>query len=145
MLTASNPPKECPAQTKGLSVRRSPDGEEQTKIVFSPLQNELSIDFASASLDNQIRYRKWVISPPHDPLEKEATVTTQSAPLALSVGEPLHLRVFLDHSILEVFANGKQCITQRIFPTRDDSLGVSLHTSDGEAYLLSLDAWEIAN
>ena len=47
----------------------------------------------------------------------------QAAPLELRSGERLKLRVFLDRTMLEVFANGRQCLTQRIYPTRGDSLG----------------------
>ena len=38
--------------------------------------------------------------------------------------EPLKLRIFIDRSVVEVFANGRQCMTQRIYPARRDSLGV---------------------
>ena len=53
-------------------------------------------------------------------------VDAQEAPFELAAGEGLELRIFLDRSVLEVFANGRQCITQRIYSTRADSLGVRL-------------------
>jgi beta-fructofuranosidase len=46
--------------------------------------------------------------------------------------------------MLEVFANGRQCVTQRIYPTREDSLGVSLFARGGSALVRSLDAWDMA-
>ncbi|MCY2932507.1 MAG: glycoside hydrolase family 32 protein, partial [Planctomycetota bacterium] len=37
-------------------------------------------------------------------------------PLELSPGEPLTLRVFLDRSVVEVFANRRVCLTERLYP-----------------------------
>jgi len=53
-------------------------------------------------------------------------------------------RVFLDHSVLEVFANGRQCVTQRIYPTGEESLGIALRAEGGEATVTTLDAWEMS-
>ena len=55
----------------------------------------------------------------------------------------MDLRIFLDHSVLEVYANGRQCITQRIYPTRADSLGVTLVSRGGSIKVRSLDAWDM--
>ncbi len=56
-------------------------------------------------------------------------------------GESLKLHIFLDRSVMEVFANSRLCLTQRIYPTRGDSLGVSIFARGGEAFLDRLDAW----
>ena len=71
-------------------------------------------------------------------------VKEQAAPFELLPGEPLRLRVFLDRSVLEVYANGRQCITQRIYPSRADSLGVALLSRGGSVKVKSLDAWDIS-
>ena len=65
-------------------------------------------------------------------------------PLELTVGEPLKLRIFVDRSVVEVFANGRQCVTKRIYPSRPDSLGVGLFTKDGRATLRSMNVWQMA-
>ena len=52
----------------------------------------------------------------------------ESAPLELKAGEPLRLRVFVDRSIVEVFANGRQAIARRIYPS-SGSCGVSVFSS----------------
>ena len=67
----------------------------------------------------------------------------QVAPFELRSGERLRLRVFLDRSILEVFANGRQCLTQRIYPTRSDSLGVALFASRGAWMVHAFTAWDM--
>ena len=58
-------------------------------------------------------------------------------------GEPLKLRVFIDRSVVEVFANGKQYLAMRVYPGRQDSMGVSLRAQGQDAVLNSLDAWKI--
>ena len=45
--------------------------------------------------------------------------------------------------MVEVFANGRQCLTQRIYPTRPDSVGVSLAARGGGVAVRRLDAWKM--
>ena len=59
--------------------------------------------------------------------------------------EPLCLRVFVDRSVIEVFVNGKQCVALRVYPSRDDSAGVSLLAQGQDMMLKSLDAWQMKN
>jgi beta-fructofuranosidase len=49
----------------------------------------------------------------------------------------------VDHSIVEVFANGRQCLTLRAYPEREDSSGISLFARGGAAKLVSLDLWQM--
>jgi beta-fructofuranosidase len=51
--------------------------------------------------------------------------------------------VFVDRSIVEVFANGRQCLTVRAYPEREDSRGVSAFARGGQAQLVSLRAWQM--
>lgn len=68
--------------------------------------------------------------------------SSEVGPLKLSEGEPLELRVFIDRSIIEVFANDRQCLTVRVYP-HQLSRGVSLFARGGGARLLSLDCWQM--
>jgi beta-fructofuranosidase len=61
----------------------------------------------------------------------------------MAPNEPLKLRVFVDRSIVEVFVNGRQCVTARVYPERRDSTGVSLRAAGRDAKLKSLDAWQM--
>jgi sucrose-6-phosphate hydrolase SacC (GH32 family) len=120
----------------GLKVRCSPDGAEQTVIGFCPGERSLKVDVRRASLD-----------PDAVPLAFPAadkSVRVQSAPLELAPGEPLRLRVFLDRSILEVYANGRQCVTQRIYPSRADSLQVRLFSRGGPSRARRIEASPMA-
>ena len=63
-----------------------------------------------------------------------------------SIGdEPLRLRVFVDKSVVEVFVNGKQCVATRVYPEREDSVGVSLRSQGQDARVVSLEAWQMEN
>jgi beta-fructofuranosidase len=118
-----------------LRVLRSPNGEEQTTISLSmhawawPWKSdkrELMLDVSQSSLSPEIASR-----------------TPEIGPLYLKEGEPLRLRVFVDRSIVEVFANGRQCLTLRAYPTRQDSTGVSVFARGSEASLVSLTAYQM--
>ncbi|HOX39877.1 MAG TPA: GH32 C-terminal domain-containing protein [Candidatus Brocadiia bacterium] len=128
------------AKQVGLSVRRSPGGEEETVIAYDPAEQALILDVTKSSLSPDVRYG-W--PDPHSTAGKE-DIRAQKAPLSLKAGEPLRLRVFVDCSIVEVFANGRQCVTQRIYPTRPDAVGVSLFAKGGAAKIVSADAWDMA-
>ncbi|MCE2449957.1 MAG: GH32 C-terminal domain-containing protein [Candidatus Latescibacteria bacterium] len=105
------------AREVGLKVRRSPGGEEETAVSYDAAAAVLRVDVSRSSLDREIRYTRYRSLQPHLP-ESEQYVTAQEGPFELAPGELLTLRIFLDRSILEVFANRRQCVTQRIQPRR---------------------------
>ncbi len=124
-----------------LNVLRSPNAEEVTRIVFlpergyrdradrtRPAADVISIDNTRSSILPDVRSR-----PP------------ESAQFRPAKGDPLRLRVFIDRSVVEVFANGRQCVALRVYPGREDSTGVSLRAQGKGAHLLSLDAWQMKN
>ena len=123
----------------GVKVRCSPGGEEQTIVSLRPSARCLRIDVADSSLDAGIKHHAFCMK------AQNPTVTAQEAPFELAPGESLRLRLFLDRSILEVFANERQCVTQRIYPTRPDSVGVSLFSRGGSTTVRSVDAWDMAS
>ena len=70
--------------------------------------------------------------------------SVESAPLKLADGEGLKLRVFVDKSIVEVFANdGRLVLSRRVLPERDDSTGISLYAKGAAAKATSVDVWDI--
>jgi beta-fructofuranosidase len=76
-------------------------------------------------------------------LSPDAQRDVQGGQFELKAGEPLRLQVFLDGSVIEVFTGGRACLTERIYPTRSDSLGVGMLARGGTARLLTLDVWEM--
>lgn len=111
----------------GLVLRRSPDGAEQTVLRYDTSEQILVLDRSRSSLDETV------------------ASTAHTAPLALSPGEPLRLRVFLDRSVIEVFANDQVSLTSRIYPTRPDSTGIALWAEGGDVQLVRLDSWQIGS
>lgn len=122
-----------------LNLLRSAQAEEVTRIAlfknrnvtsrFLPPQEKLSV----VTLDNShSSLLAGVLSRP-----------PETAPVLLPPDEPFKLRVFLDRSIVEVFVNGRQCLALRVYPSRVDSLGVSLRAQGQPAELRSLDAWKM--
>jgi beta-fructofuranosidase len=57
--------------------------------------------------------------------------------------EPLDLRVFVDGSVIEVFANERHCLTSRVYPTDEDATGITLGAVGGRVEIPTLDAWEL--
>ncbi len=72
-----------------------------------------------------------------------ATRAAETAPVYIGLNEPLKLRVFIDKSVVEVFVNGKQYVAVRVYPTRADSLGVSIVARGQNAGLNKLTAWQM--
>jgi beta-fructofuranosidase len=68
---------------------------------------------------------------------------SQGGPFALAADETLKLHVFLDASVIEIFANDRACLTSRIYPSRADSLGLGAIVRSGKARLKALDVWEM--
>lgn len=86
----------------------------------------ISIESSSASLHPDVRPR-----------------APETAPVFIDNKETLKLRVFIDKSVVEVFVNGKQALAVRVYPSRDDSIGVSLRSQGQESELKSLQAWQM--
>jgi beta-fructofuranosidase len=109
----------------GIGVRCAPDGTEQTLIRYDRLQGALLIDRLRSSLNEDVeRY-------------------IRTGPLALASDESLFLHIFLDRSVIEVFANYRLCMSSRIYPSRTDSLGVGFFERGGSARIKVLDVWEM--
>ena len=112
------------ATTYGLMVCVSPDDEEKTLISYDSNTQQLSLNTTSSG-------------PEGSPKEIE------SGPLQLGENEHLKLRVFVDKSVVEVFANRRQAVMRRIYPARADSVGVKVFAARGMARVTSLESWHI--
>jgi len=111
------------ARQCGVKVRASAGGEEETLLYYDAAAKKLVFDATRSGVDG----RRAV----------------EQAPLELKDGEPLELRVFVDKSVVEIYANDRQAICRRVYPGRDDSLGVVLFANGGEAKFSRVKAWEM--
>jgi len=123
----------------GVKVRMTPNGEEATSILIDTAKHTLSIDTTQSSLSSDVFQRYPIAIGGVEQLD----IRVQTAPFELKQNEPLKLRIFIDKSILEVYANRRQCVTQRIYPTRPDSLNIAIFTRRGTVKVKGVDAWDI--
>ncbi|MGB2823992.1 MAG: GH32 C-terminal domain-containing protein, partial [Phycisphaerae bacterium] len=63
--------------------------------------------------------------------------------LKLARGEALRLRIFIDASVVEVFANGRACMTSRVYPMGRGSVHAALFAEGGGARAGALEAWDL--
>lgn len=112
----------------GISVCSSPNGEETTYIFYDARRKQLGIDRRRSTLDS------------------DAGIATniQQGEFALAAGETLRLKVYVDGSLIEVYANDRACVTSRIYPSRSDSTGIGV-SARGEALIKSIDIWKLSS
>ena len=111
------------AKRCGLKVRASAGGEEETLLYYDTDKEELVFDSTRSG--------------------GEGRKVVERAPFALKHGESLKLRVFVDKSVVEIYANDRQAIGRRVYPTRADSLGVVLFATGGSAHFKTVKTWEM--
>jgi beta-fructofuranosidase len=108
----------------GVKVCVSPDGEEATSIFYDANEGKLKVDTRNSG-------------------PEDTPKTVEAAPFELKDGERLKLRIFVDKSVVEVFANGRQAVMRRIYPSRADSVGVRLFSTGGDTDVHTLEAYNI--
>ena len=125
------------AKRFGIKVFCSADGREQTPVIIDTKKKTLSIDMRNSGL-TKTEYKEFTMI-----RNPESNVDIQESPFELKTGEKLSLRVFLDKSTLEVFANGRQCITQLIYPSLKDAVYVQVFTEDAPIKAEVLKSWKL--
>lgn len=127
----------------GVKVFCSPDGKEETVIRYEPGKKELVIDFIRSSVNGPVKMASHALLEPTIegfPL----TVSEQRVPFELKAGESLQLDIFIDRSIIEVFANGRQCITQVVYPELENSKSVKIFSGGEAMQVKKVQAWKMA-
>jgi beta-fructofuranosidase len=109
----------------GLTVRSSPRGEEHTSITYHRTSAQLLVERE------------------HSSLSPDVDRGPQGGSFTLAENETLKLRIFLDASVIEIFANDRACLTSRVYPSRPDSLDIGRLAKGGSARLKALDVWEM--
>ncbi len=109
----------------GAKVGVSEDGREETIIYYDKTEKKLKFDTRKSGLS----FGRKII---------------EEAPFELRDGEPLVLRIFIDKSIIEVFANDRQAIGRMVYPTLGGR-GLSLFSEGGEIIARSIKSWELSS
>ncbi len=110
-----------------LKLRCSPDGQEQTRLVYQSESRQISIERGQSSLSAEVD-------------RGDCTVVVEA-----DAGEVFKLHIFLDRSVVEVFVNSRCYLASRIYPERRDSLGLELFARKGRIKVRSLDIWRLAS
>ena len=123
----------------GVKVRCTPDGAEQTAVALNTAARSVEIEFGKANLRPDLAFARW---------DARLDRPVQSAPLEFDPAQPVTLRVFVDHSVVEVFAGAdarqfERYLVQRIYPTRPDALGVKLFRRGGTALAHRVRTWQV--
>jgi beta-fructofuranosidase len=111
------------ADEVGLAVRRSPDGEETTELLFDRARMQVVVDRTRSSKDSTVQRDR------------------RDIPFAVDPAAPLALRVFVDGSVIELFVNGRLAVASRVYPSRPDSTGVAVFARGGRAALQACTVW----
>jgi len=112
------------AKQFGVKVCCSPDGKEQTLVYYDAADKKLKVDTRKSSLG-------------------EGPKKIEAAPFELKADELLKLRIFVDKSVVEVFANDRQAIARRIYPTGKKSMAVKLFAKGGAIKASNIQAWDM--
>ena len=138
-----------------LNVLRSPDAEETTRIIFyrkrgliyrTPFQDDIrSIRVISSAISDKVSHDSilCIDTRQSSSLPDAVARPPELGPVRLAEDEALNLRVFIDRSVVEVFANGSLALSVRVYPGREDSRGISLLSRGQGAEVSRLDVWRM--
>jgi beta-fructofuranosidase len=104
------------AEDAGIHLLAAADGGEHTAITYNRARNRLSVGTPSGE---------------------------EKGNLTLSPAEALRLNIFVDCSVIEVFANGRACVTGRAYPVSTESRSVFAFAKGGAAKLRSMQVFEM--
>jgi beta-fructofuranosidase len=124
MIVECEPGQHCEF---GVKVRCSPDGQEQTCLLYQSESQHFNIEREQSSVNPDVN-------------RENSSVVVEADP-----GEVLKLHIFLDRSVVEVFVNERCYLASRIYPERRDSLGLELFVRRGRVRVRSLDIWHLAS
>lgn len=105
----------------GVRVRASADGNEYTDIFYDASSHELVLDTRKGTS------KGWP--------------AREAAPFLLNENELLRLSVFIDKSVIEVYANDRQALCRRVYPEKKgDEIHIFAH---GNVKMYHSCAWSI--
>lgn len=99
------------ADRAGFSVRCSGETGEHTDIYYDRTTGKLVFNATESGCDG------WKAK--------------EEAPFSLADGETLDLDIFVDKSVVEVYANERQAIVRRVYSVKAGNRGESVRDTDG--------------
>ena len=125
---------ESSADKYGIKIRKSPDGKEETVILYDSINKKLKTDQSKSSL-NVPRFQR----DPTSGTDKRADVIGH---FDLN-GESLKLHIYIDKALIQAYVNDQKSITTWVYPTLDSAKGLEIWSSDGQAKVKSMEIWEM--
>lgn len=130
------------ASCVSLDVLRSPNVEEYTRInvyrdrgypdrTSRPGRSRstlVSLDNSRSSLANNVKCR-----------------AAETLNVVIEPEEAIELHVFVDRSIVEVFVNNRKAVALRVYPTRDDSVELSMRSQGSETLVSLLQFFQLSS
>ncbi|CAF2096932.1 unnamed protein product [Rotaria magnacalcarata] len=117
--------------TAGFTFRRSSNGLEYTTLIYDPVSEHLVLNRTYSSLikafDHTIIYAKH-------------TLLTTLIDENTTQKELLSLHIFLDNSLLEIYANNRTVMATHIYPALSDSVDMG-YTIDGPVTFSNVSIW----
>jgi beta-fructofuranosidase len=101
--------------TAGFVFRRSSNGLEYTTLIYDPISQYLILNRTSSSLISMFA---------NSTIYAKHALLTTIIHSNTSQMELLSLRMFVDNSLVEVYANNRTAIATHIYPTLSDSIGL---------------------
>ena len=105
------------AESFGINVRTTDDLVESTKIYYDNTKQGLYVNRLHSSLKSG---KKNVVGD------------------AYAYKGDLNLRILLDRSLIEVYANNERSLTARIYPSLPDAQGLSMFAENGDVRIEKL-------
>ncbi|KAE8449310.1 hypothetical protein EG329_008211 [Mollisiaceae sp. DMI_Dod_QoI] len=105
-----------------FNVRES--SVEVTRIIFDLKNHQITVDRSQSS---------------HKNLGTSSPDTGSFIPI---FGEELHINIFVDNSIIEVYANDSFALTSRVYPSLETSLGASYEFGEFDERNVDFACWE---
>ena len=124
------------AEFSGLKVLCSPDGYEETRIYYDQKTKELVLDYEKSTSNINKKYTSNIMCDTNN-----IVITAQRVTLEINDCKKLNLHIFIDRSIIEIYANDRICMTARLFPQNERSLYMKL-CGKGSCFK-NIDMWNI--
>jgi beta-fructofuranosidase len=116
----------------GIKVLQSPDSREETSIYYDSANKKLKMDVSKSTLNDRF---KW---------NRTSTDTRNNLRNHFEInGETLKLHIYIDKSLIEVFANDKNSITRFVHPSLLQSNGMEVFADNGKTKVKSLEIWKL--
>jgi beta-fructofuranosidase len=110
-----------------LGVAASPDEGEITLIGYDPQAGQVWLDTTRSSLSGEV------------------LTGVRKIPVPDGEGEMVQVRILLDGSVIEVWADGVNSLSGRIYPTRSDSHSVIIRPTSESVLIRRLAVWPLTS